>query len=116
MISLSYRQTCSLKNLRAASTPTPYKGGKLQQCTIYLSNSKKANVRFYFRCRDCRLPSICDTFCAVLGKVKNQDNGEVACDHYHLWEQDIALIRNLGVDAYRLSIAWLHLTNLFSQS
>ncbi|WOD08781.1 family 1 glycosylhydrolase [Marinomonas sp. GJ51-6] len=54
---------------------------------------------------DNRLPSIWDTFCATPGKVKNQDNGEIACDHYHLWEQDVELIKSLGVDAYRLSIA-----------
>lgn len=55
---------------------------------------------------DNRLPSIWDTFCATPGKVKEADNGQIACDHYHLWEQDIELIKDLGVDAYRLSIAW----------
>ncbi|MEP0071604.1 MAG: GH1 family beta-glucosidase, partial [Marinomonas sp.] len=60
---------------------------------------------------DNRLPSIWDTFCATPGKVKNQDNGEIACDHYHLWEQDVELIKNLGVDAYRLSIAWPRVMN-----
>lgn len=55
---------------------------------------------------DNRLPSIWDTFCATPGKVHNQDNGTIACDHYHLWKQDIQLIKELGVDAYRLSIAW----------
>ena len=60
---------------------------------------------------DNRLPSIWDTFCATPGKVKNQDNGEVACDHYHLWEQDVELIKSLGVDAYRLSIAWPRVMN-----
>lgn len=56
--------------------------------------------------KDNRLPCIWDTFCATPGKVLNGDNGEQACDHYHLWEQDIALIKELGVDAYRLSISW----------
>jgi len=60
---------------------------------------------------DNRLPSIWDTFCATPGKVKNQDNGEIACDHYHLWEQDVELIKSLGVDAYRLSIAWPRVMN-----
>ncbi|MBJ7539507.1 GH1 family beta-glucosidase [Marinomonas transparens] len=55
---------------------------------------------------DNRLPCIWDTFCATPNKVKNADNGAIACDHYHLWEQDVELIKNLGVDAYRLSIAW----------
>ncbi|TMX34582.1 GH1 family beta-glucosidase [Vibrio parahaemolyticus] len=53
-----------------------------------------------------RTPSIWDTFCEVPGKVDKGDNGDVACDHYHLWKQDIDMIAGLGVDAYRLSIAW----------
>ncbi len=53
-----------------------------------------------------RTPSIWDTFCRTLGKVDNGDTGDVACDHFHLWQQDIAMIQSLGVDCYRLSIAW----------
>ncbi|MGC9458533.1 GH1 family beta-glucosidase [Vibrio genomosp. F10] len=53
-----------------------------------------------------RVPSIWDTFCNTPGKVDNGDNGDIACDHYHLWKQDIEMIQGLGVDAYRLSIAW----------
>lgn len=55
---------------------------------------------------DGRLPCIWDTFCATEGKVLNRDNGDEACDHYHRWAQDVDLIASLGVDAYRLSIAW----------
>ncbi|PWI33413.1 beta-glucosidase [Vibrio albus] len=53
-----------------------------------------------------RVPSIWDTFCKEPGKVDNGDNGDIACDHYHLWKQDIDMIHALGVDAYRFSIAW----------
>ncbi|HFQ4928725.1 GH1 family beta-glucosidase [Vibrio vulnificus] len=53
-----------------------------------------------------RTPSIWDTFCNQPGAVDNMDNGDVACDHFHLWQQDIELIQGLGVDAYRLSMAW----------
>lgn len=53
-----------------------------------------------------RTASIWDTFCQIPGKVDNGDNGDIACDHYHLWEQDIDMIHSLGVDAYRFSIAW----------
>jgi beta-glucosidase len=56
--------------------------------------------------RDGRLVSIWDTFSALPGKVLNGDTGEVACDHYNRWESDVDLIASLGVDAYRLSIAW----------
>lgn len=55
---------------------------------------------------DGRVPSIWDRFCDTPGKVFNGDNGHVACDHYHLWEQDLDLIKTLGMDAYRFSIAW----------
>ncbi len=53
-----------------------------------------------------RSPSIWDTFCNKPGAVDNADNGDVACDHFHLWKQDIEMIQGLGVDAYRLSMAW----------
>ncbi|NMP16364.1 GH1 family beta-glucosidase [Thalassotalea sp. Y01] len=53
-----------------------------------------------------RLDCIWDTFCNTDGKIADSSNGEVACDHYNLWQDDVALIDSLGVDAYRLSISW----------
>ncbi|MGW6544783.1 GH1 family beta-glucosidase [Streptomyces massasporeus] len=55
---------------------------------------------------DGRSPSIWDTFSHTPGKTAGGDHGDVACDHYHRWREDIALIRRLGVNAYRLSVAW----------
>jgi len=55
---------------------------------------------------DGRGVSICDTFCATPGKIRNGDSGQVACDSYHRYPQDIARMRQLGLDAYRFSIAW----------
>src|SRR3954454_20553575 len=55
---------------------------------------------------DGRTPSIWDTFCRVPGAVVDGDHGDVACDHYHRMPQDVALIKSLGVDAYRFSVAW----------
>ena len=55
---------------------------------------------------DDRCDSIWDTFCATPGMVYKQHNGDVACNHYNLYEQDVDLIASLNVDAYRLSIAW----------
>lgn len=55
---------------------------------------------------DGRCESIWDRFCATEGKVLNGDNGDVACDHYHRLEEDLDLIKSLGVDVYRFSIAW----------
>jgi beta-glucosidase len=55
---------------------------------------------------DGRGPSIWDTFSHTPGKVRDGDTGDVACDHYHRWPEDVALMRDLGVNAYRLSMAW----------
>ncbi|MFR0356081.1 GH1 family beta-glucosidase [Streptomyces sediminimaris] len=55
---------------------------------------------------DGRAPSIWDTYSHTPGKVAGNDNGDVACDHYHRWREDIGLMRRLGTNAYRLSIAW----------
>ncbi|SMC53509.1 GH1 family beta-glucosidase [Lentzea albidocapillata] len=55
---------------------------------------------------DGRLPSIWDTFCATPGKVDNGDSGAVAADHYHRYPEDVAIMRELGLGAYRFSIAW----------
>jgi len=53
-----------------------------------------------------RTPSIWDTFSHTPGKVLGGDTGDVACDHYHRWAQDVDILADLGVGAYRLSIAW----------
>jgi beta-glucosidase len=55
---------------------------------------------------DGRIPSIWDTFSAKPGKVLAGDTGEFACDHYNRWQEDVALLKSLNVDGYRLSIAW----------
>jgi len=55
---------------------------------------------------DGRSPSIWDTFSKTPGKVLNGDTGDVADDHYHRYREDVALLADLGVSAYRFSIAW----------
>jgi beta-glucosidase len=55
---------------------------------------------------DGRTDSIWDTFCRVPGAVVNGDDGSVACDHYHRYPEDVALMRGLGLDAYRFSVSW----------
>jgi beta-glucosidase len=55
---------------------------------------------------DGRAPSVWDTFCATPGKVENGDTGATACDHYHRYREDVALMKQLGLAAYRFSIAW----------
>lgn len=53
-----------------------------------------------------RGPSIWDTFSKTPGKVINGDNGDIACDSYHRYEEDVKLMKELGVDTYRFSVAW----------
>jgi beta-glucosidase len=55
---------------------------------------------------DGRGDSIWDTFCRRPGVIRDGDTGDVAADHYHRWPQDIALMADLGIGAYRFSIAW----------
>ena len=55
---------------------------------------------------DGRGPSIWDTFSAEPGRVAGGDTGEVACDHYHRVDEDVALMKELGTGGYRFSIAW----------
>ncbi len=56
-----------------------------------------------------RGPSIWDTFTHSPGLSHNGDTGDVACDHYHRWEQDFDLLKHLGVSHYRLSVSWARL-------
>ena len=55
---------------------------------------------------DGRGESIWDRFCATPGKVVGGESGAVACDHYHRWREDVALMSELELQAYRFSIAW----------
>jgi beta-glucosidase len=55
---------------------------------------------------DGRGESVWDRFSATPGKVRNGDTGEVACDFYHRYRDDVALMTELGLDAFRFSIAW----------
>ena len=55
---------------------------------------------------DGRGASIWDTFCRLPGKIRGGANADIACDHYHLYKEDVALMKALGVSTYRFSIAW----------
>jgi len=51
-------------------------------------------------------PSIWDTFAHTPGRIWNGDTGDVACDHYHRYREDVALMKRLNLGAYRFSISW----------
>ena len=55
---------------------------------------------------DGRGESIWDRFSHTAGKIKNGDTGDVACDHYHRYRQDVGLMKSLHLNSYRFSIAW----------
>lgn len=56
--------------------------------------------------------SIWDTFSHTPGKIAWEDTGDVACDSYHRWEEDIKLLQDLGVKAYRFSTSWARIDPL----
>ncbi|UGQ45972.1 GH1 family beta-glucosidase [Massilia endophytica] len=53
-----------------------------------------------------RVESIWDRFCTQPGKIRDGSSGAVACDHYHRWPQDLDMLKDMGANAYRFSIAW----------
>ncbi|MFI0085929.1 GH1 family beta-glucosidase [Streptomyces bobili] len=55
---------------------------------------------------DAREPSVWDAFTAEPGRIKDGSTAAVACDHYHRYGEDVALLAGLGVDAYRFSVSW----------
>jgi beta-glucosidase len=50
--------------------------------------------------------SVWDMLCRKPGAIWNGQTGDVACDHYHRYKEDVAIMKQIGVQAYRLSVAW----------
>ncbi|MHB8107291.1 MAG: GH1 family beta-glucosidase [Candidatus Cryosericum sp.] len=55
---------------------------------------------------DGRTPCIWDTFCRMPGKIYEGQTGDIACDHYHRYKEDVRILKEIGVDSYRFSISW----------
>ena len=53
--------------------------------------------------------SIWDVFSHMPGRVKNGETGDIACDHYHRMEEDVVMMKKLGLQAYRFSFSWARL-------
>lgn len=53
-----------------------------------------------------RGPSIWDAFCMIPGRTRNEEDASVSCDHFHKWKEDIGLMKDMGLKAYRFSISW----------
>lgn len=56
--------------------------------------------------RDSRGETIWDQFAKTPGKVHNQENGDIACNHYNMYKEDVALMKDLSIPSYRFSISW----------
>ena len=69
----------------------------------------RPRIRSRARSRKTEGTSIWDTFAHTPGKTSNGETGDPAVDHYHRYAEDIALMSELGVNAYRFSIAWSRL-------
>ena len=55
---------------------------------------------------DGRGETIWDRYCSIPGNILDGDDGKTACDHYHRYKEDVALMKQMGIKAYRFSIAW----------
>jgi beta-glucosidase len=91
-----------------APTSSPdYRDGGLEFPANFVFGSATASYQIEGAVReDGRGPSIWDTFSHTPGLVVNGDTGDVADDHYHRLDEDLDLMKRLGLEAYRFSIAW----------
>ena len=55
---------------------------------------------------DGRGETIWDRYCSIPGNIANGDDGKVACDHYHRYKEDVEIMKSMGIQAYRFSVAW----------
>jgi len=85
-------------------TPQTFPIGQLRRDFIWGVSTSSFQIEGATR-EDGRGPSVWDIY-AQTGAVANHDTGDVACDHYHRYPEDIALMRRLGIQAYRFSVAW----------
>ncbi len=84
-----------------------YRDSGLEFPQDFLFGSATASYQIEGAAReDGRGPSIWDTFSHTPGKIVNGDTGDVADDHYHRLDEDLDLMKSLGLEAYRFSIAW----------
>jgi len=81
---------------------SPQMGERIRRASVCDNPYPSAGTDFRIRDRE----SIWDRFATLPGKLKGGDTPEVACDHYHRYEADADLMRELGIRHYRLSIAW----------
>ncbi|HEX6306189.1 MAG TPA: family 1 glycosylhydrolase, partial [Anaerolineales bacterium] len=84
---------------------TPGTGSPFPQGFIWGSATSSYQIEGAWN-EDGKGKSIWDRFAHTPGRVENGDTGDIACDHYHRWQSDIQWMREIGLKAYRFSIAW----------
>ncbi|KAE9454008.1 hypothetical protein C3L33_14126, partial [Rhododendron williamsianum] len=89
-------QTCSAAQINRASFPKAFVFGTASSAYQYEGAVKE----------DGRGPTVWDKFAHSFGKVLDFSNADVAVDQYHRFDEDIQLMKDMGMDAYRFSIAW----------
>ncbi|KAJ4842337.1 Beta-glucosidase 40 [Turnera subulata] len=89
-------QTCMSQNISRGSFPKGFVFGTASSAFQYEGAVKE----------DGRGPSIWDTFSHTFGKIIDFSNADVAVDQYHRFDEDIQLMKDMGMDAYRFSISW----------
>lgn len=85
-------------------TSAPLPIGRIRRDFIWGVSTSSFQIEGATR-EDGRGPSVWDTY-GQTGAIANHDTGDVACDHYRRYPDDIALMQKLGVQAYRFSVAW----------
>lgn len=96
---------CSIKSSLPSETEEGFIRGQFPEDFIWGAATAAYQIEGAWN-EDGKGPSIWDTFCHVGGKIHNNDTGDVACDSYHKIEEDVSLLKNLGVGYYRFSISW----------
>ena len=90
-----------------ATTPVATSSGELKFPRDFIWGAATAAYQIEGAAQaDGRKPSVWDTFSHTSGRTANGDTGDVACDHYHRFEDDVKLMAELGIKHYRFSIAW----------
>jgi beta-glucosidase len=86
-------------------TPDPLRAAAFPPGFLLGAATSAAQIEGAAR-EDGRGPSIWDRFCAEPGRIIDGSNTDIACDHYHRYAEDVALMKWLGLRAYRFSLAW----------
>ncbi len=107
---------CSVSNAaHTADPPAPTSRGNIQFDTVSQTPFPKnffwgmATAAYQIEGawkEDGKGESIWDRFAHIPGNIKNGDTGDVACDSYHRWHEDIALMRTMNLNSYRFSVSW----------